>query len=86
MPSYLVGVDIGGTFVDAIKLDTQTGQFELKKSSTTPSEPWIGVLKVMKQSQNLSEAFQNCYLNTNKTKSHFINLINVEDGDCWQKA
>ena len=42
-----IAVDIGGTFVDAIKLDTQTGQFELKKSSTTPSEPWIGVLKAI---------------------------------------
>jgi len=29
----------------------------------------------------ITNAFQNCYLNTNKTKSHFINLINVEDGD-----
>jgi N-methylhydantoinase A len=39
-----IAVDIGGTFVDAIKLDTETGQFELRKSATTPREPWVGVL------------------------------------------
>ena len=29
----------------------------------------------------ITSAFQNCYLNTNKTKSNFINLINLDDGD-----
>ena len=27
-----IAVDIGGTFVDAIRLDTQSGQFDLKLS------------------------------------------------------
>ena len=43
-----IAVDIGGTFVDAIKLDTETGQFELRKSATTPREPWVGVLNAIK--------------------------------------
>ena len=29
----------------------------------------------------ITTAFQNCYLNSNKTNSHFINLINSEEGD-----
>ena len=29
----------------------------------------------------ITSAFQNCYLNTNKTKSNFINLINLDDGN-----
>ena len=29
----------------------------------------------------ITNAFQNCYLNTNKTNSHFLNLINSEEGD-----
>ena len=29
----------------------------------------------------ITSAFQNFYLNTNKTKSNFINLINLDDGD-----
>ena len=43
-----IAVDIGGTFVDAIRLDTQSGQFDLKKSSTTPQRPWIGVMKALR--------------------------------------
>ena len=42
-----IAVDIGGTFVDAIKLDVENGQFELRKSATTPREPWVGVLKAV---------------------------------------
>ena len=53
-----IAVDIGWTFVDAIKLDTQTGQFELKKSSTTPSEPWIGVLKAIDDDRLQVEAYK----------------------------
>ena len=29
----------------------------------------------------ITNAFQNCFLNSNKTKSHFINLINSVEGD-----
>ncbi len=43
--------------------------------------------KINKKTENLgkidliSKAFQNCYLNSNKTSSHFTNLINSQDGD-----
>ena len=39
-----LAVDIGGTFVDAIELDTGTRSFRLRKASTTPQAPWEGVL------------------------------------------
>ncbi len=41
---YRLAVDIGGTFVDAMELDQRTGDVRFRKASTTPSEPWKGVL------------------------------------------
>ena len=43
--------------------------------------------KIDKENENfgnlslITNAFQNCYLNSEKTSSHFINLINSEQGD-----
>ena len=42
--SLRLAVDIGGTFVDAIELDTETGEFRFRKASTTPRNPSDGVL------------------------------------------
>ena len=39
-----LAVDIGGTFVDAIELDTATGGFRFRKAPTTPRHPADGVL------------------------------------------
>ena len=39
-----LAVDIGGTFVDAIELDTATGEFRFRKAPTTPRRPAVGVL------------------------------------------
>ena len=36
---YRLGVDIGGTFTDAILIDEETGAFSISKVSTTPSDP-----------------------------------------------
>ena len=41
---YQLSVDIGGTFVDAMELDQRTHQVRFRKASTTPDEPWRGVL------------------------------------------
>lgn len=43
-PHLRLAVDIGGTFVDAMELDTRTNQVRFRKASTTPSRPWEGVL------------------------------------------
>lgn len=41
---FRLAVDIGGTFVDAMELDRRTGAVRFRKASTTPAEPWRGVL------------------------------------------
>lgn len=48
MPNNLA-VDIGGTFVDIISFDEDTGRVTLEKTSTTPSNPKRGVLTGVKQ-------------------------------------
>ena len=42
--SLRLAVDIGGTFVDAIELDSATGGFRFRKASSTPRHPADGVL------------------------------------------
>jgi N-methylhydantoinase A len=39
-----LAVDIGGTFVDAITFDRESGELAIDKTSTTPSNPTEGVL------------------------------------------
>ncbi|OZM77149.1 hydantoinase/oxoprolinase family protein [Pseudonocardia sp. MH-G8] len=41
---YRLAVDIGGTFVDAMELDGRAGTVRFRKASTTPTQPWLGVL------------------------------------------
>jgi N-methylhydantoinase A len=47
MKRYRVAVDIGGTFVDSILFDAETGTTRLAKASTTPDEPVRGVLEAL---------------------------------------
>ncbi len=42
-----LAVDIGGTFVDAMELDTRTGTVRFRKASTTPAHPAEGVLNAI---------------------------------------
>jgi N-methylhydantoinase A len=44
MTRYVVAVDIGGTFVDAIEFDQHTGEVRLAKAPTTPGRPAEGVI------------------------------------------
>lgn len=44
MKKYSLGIDIGGTFVDAILLDRETGETRLEKALTTPRKSADGVL------------------------------------------
>lgn len=44
MARYRIGVDIGGTFTDAVLADMDTGETILSKVPTTPSDPSIGFL------------------------------------------
>lgn len=57
MKRYRIALDIGGTFVDAIQFDRDTGGIELAKASTTPQQPSKGVLEALvKLGTDLHEA------------------------------
>ena len=43
-PRHRLAVDIGGTFVDAIAYDEQSGKITVRKSPTTPAAPADGVI------------------------------------------
>ena len=47
MGKYSIGVDIGGTFVDAILFDGETGETRLEKDVTTPKNLSTGVLNAI---------------------------------------
>ncbi|HVW69767.1 MAG TPA: hydantoinase/oxoprolinase family protein [Steroidobacteraceae bacterium] len=49
MTRYVVAVDIGGTFVDAIEFDQQTGNVRLAKAPTTPGRPADGVIEAVRR-------------------------------------
>lgn len=46
MERYRIGVDIGGTFTDAVMMNEVTGELRLAKVSSTPSDPSIGFMNV----------------------------------------
>lgn len=46
---YRIAVDIGGTFVDAVQYDEQTGQLHLAKAPTTPAAPVEGVMEAVRR-------------------------------------
>ena len=54
MQKYRVGADIGGTFTDLIIVNTETGEFSIGKTLTTPDDPSIAVEKVLLETLELS--------------------------------
>ena len=47
--SYRIGVDIGGTFTDAILINSNTGEIFTSKVLTTPSDPSIGFISAVEK-------------------------------------
>ena len=47
-PEARFGVDVGGTFTDAVVFDTRTGSIHRSKILTTPNDPSIGALAAFK--------------------------------------
>ena len=47
--SLRIGVDVGGTFTDAIVFDDVTGKLRVAKNRSTPTRPEVGVLDVVDQ-------------------------------------
>jgi N-methylhydantoinase A len=46
---FRIAVDIGGTFVDAVEFDQNTGGVRLRKAPTTPGRPAQGVLESIRR-------------------------------------
>jgi N-methylhydantoinase A len=46
--TFRLAVDIGGTFVDAIAQDMQSGEVVAVKVATTPQDPTAGVLEAIR--------------------------------------
>ena len=46
---WWLGIDVGGTFTDAVAYDDTTGQFSFGKAPSTPADPTEGVMNVITQ-------------------------------------
>jgi N-methylhydantoinase A len=49
VPSYRLGIDIGGTFTDFSLTNEETGDTAIAKVASTPSHPSRGVLEGIRQ-------------------------------------
>jgi N-methylhydantoinase A len=49
MPTYRLGVDIGGTFTDAALVDESTGTVQIVKVPSTPVEPAVGFMAAVER-------------------------------------
>ena len=47
MPRYRIGVDVGGTFTDAVVLDEESGMTLVVKVPTTPDDPSLGFMTAL---------------------------------------
>ena len=55
MSTSRLGVDIGGTSTDAVIMDDATSDIRLVKMSSTPSDPSVGFMDVIKRILRESE-------------------------------
>ena len=46
-----VGIGVGGTFTDLVAVDEETGRVVIEKSPSTPREPMVGMLNVLKKAR-----------------------------------
>lgn len=46
-----IGIDVGGTFIDAVAYDQNTGAFAFAKAPSTPADPTLAFLEVLKAMQ-----------------------------------
>ena len=60
MPRYRIGVDVGGTFTDAVVLDEESGITLVVKVPTTPDDPSIGFMT------SLGRAIERFQINPNE--------------------
>ncbi len=62
MPRYRVGVDIGGTFTDAVAIDEESGEIITAKVPSTPQDPSAGFIaaleEILKKAKNGAREFR----------------------------
>ena len=75
-------------FIKDLKFFKEMGTYELVIYETLKSYIYLFKNKKINKKNNnfgqlglITNSFQNCYLNTNKTKANFLNLINSKDAD-----
>ena len=51
MPTYRLGIDIGGTFTDGALVDEDSGELSIVKVLTTPANPAEGFMEAVEQAQ-----------------------------------
>ncbi len=75
-------------FINDLKFFKEMGTYELVIYETLKSYIYLFKNKKINKKNNnfgqlslITNSFQNCYLNTNKTKANFLNLINSKDAD-----
>ena len=58
-----IGIDVGGTFTDAVAYDDQTRQFSYAKAPSTPGSPTDGVVAVLDalNCPNLNDVARICH-------------------------
>ena len=44
---FRLGIDVGGTFTDAVLVSETTGEIQIAKVPSTPSDPSIGFLAAL---------------------------------------
>ena len=49
MGSYRLGVDIGGTFTDAVMMNEDSGEISLVKMASTPRDPSLGFMNIVER-------------------------------------
>ena len=49
MSTVRLGVDIGGTFTDAVMMNESTGEIRLVKMSSTPNDPSVAFINVIER-------------------------------------
>ena len=83
---YRIGIDTGGTFVDAVELNTESMEFKISKAPTTPLDPSIGVLNAIKQLRTPLEQTQYIIYGTTLGVNTIIQRKGVQTGIVTNKG
>ena len=85
---YRIGVDVGGTFTDAVACDTSDGSLRWAKVPSTPDEPAVGVLAAVSALTGDLAAVERFVhgisITTNAPLTPYGGLLNIPTGSVTQ--